>query len=187
MNVSNRQTEKTSPISAANPNQGPDLSSGPRAPTLSSRPWFFSLLPVADLRRTEASLNAFQRRFAGVIRFITGRPLFAKDARTAVNASQELLKAAKEGTAEEVEKHIASFADINGVDAQGMSAIMYAAERGDLGMVKALVAAGSRVNRGNKKGEDALMLAAKNGRADVVEYLITWGADFTRTDNTGYT
>jgi ankyrin repeat protein len=159
-----------------------------RAPALSSRPWFLSLLPSADVERTEISLNAAQRRVTGFIQFVTGRPLSAKDVKTtAADASQEHPAAAKASTVEEVKNRISSSADINRVDDRGMSATMYAAERGDIDTLKALVTAGSNINLVNGEGEDALLLAAKNGRAGIIEYLLARGADITRVDTAGCT
>ena len=184
---SRAQTKITSHGSAANPNSVPRLSRDQQAPALSSRPWFFSLLPSADVKRTEISLNAAQRRVTGFIRFITDRSLPAKDVKTAADASQEHLAAAKASTVEEVKKRISSSSDINRVDDRGMSATMYAAQRGDIDMLKALVTAGSNINLVNGEGQDALILAVKNGHADIIEYLLSQGADLTRPDKTGCT
>jgi len=187
MDVSNRLPAKISPAGGENANQGHRRSCDRQPPALSYRPWFFSLLPLADVRRTEISLNTAQRRVTGFIRFITGCLVSDKDVKTAVVPSEELLTAAKEGTVEAVKKHISSSADIHRVDQQGMNATMYAAERGDLDIIKALVVAGSRINAANEQGKTALMMAVLSGHADVVEYLIRWGADVAKTDSKGLT
>lgn len=165
----------------------PAFSGGMPPPALSSRPWFFLLLPAADVRRTEAALHSVQRRLDGFIRFVTGLPHVARNASSAASGNHELLTGAAAGDLASVQQQISLHADINHVGEHGMNAIMNAAANGRLDMIKALVAAGANLDASNSDSETALMLAAKNGHAEVVGYLIKWGADATKADRKGLT
>ena len=178
---------RTISVEGMKPDEKPVSSSGNPLPALYSRPWFFSLLPAADIRRTEVSLNTVQRRFAGFIRFIVTSALTKKGAESVVKSSETLLEAAKTSKANDIQGNVAVHADINHADSDGMSAIMHAAKNGNLGLIRTLVTAGSKINAVNNQGKTALMLAAKNGHVDVFDHLLDWGADITKREGKGLT
>lgn len=186
MLVSKSQTRKTAFVHENNIARSDSFPCEPGAPTLSSRPWFFSLLPAADIRRTEVSLNIFQRRLAKLIRYVGRLTPSSKDAAAVARAGRNLLAAAEQGNVDSVQEHIASNADINHAE-EGMTALMHAAKHGHLDIIKVLITAGCSINQNGKDGKDALMLAAENGHAQVVDFLIRWGADVTRTESRGLT
>lgn len=121
----------------------------------------FSLLPAADSRCTEVSLNTVQGRLAGFIHLIHRSALSEKGAEAGFEASRNLLAAAIQNNAHDVITNVALHADINYAEHDGMNAIMHAAINGNLGMMKALIATDAGVNAANKHGKTALILAAK--------------------------
>lgn len=76
--------------------------------------------------------------------------------------SKELLGAIVAGDAGKVEALLASGADANARDSEGVTALMLAANAGNLEMVKALLAAGADVSATDAAGWTALMKGVYN-------------------------
>ena len=68
-------------------------------------------------------------------------------------------------------------ANVNAVEADGSTAIMYAAANNDLELVRALIKAGANVKPANQLGTSAITEAAIIGSAPVLEALLKAGAD----------
>ena len=91
---------------------------------------------------------------------------------TTTPETEALLSAAKVGNADTVKSLLASRnADVNGVDADGNTALIEAARFGHDEVVTALLIAKADVNRKNRDGKTALMLAAEGGHDEVVRLL----------------
>lgn len=96
--------------------------------------------------------------------------------------SKELLGAIVAGDAEKLKALLASGADANTRDSEGVTALMLAANAGNLETVKTLLAAGADVSATDAAGWTALMKGVYNqeqdrGFPDVVQALIDAGAD----------
>lgn len=83
-----------------------------------------------------------------------------------------LLRAARLGNADTVKSLLASpNADVNGVDADGNTALIEAARFGHDDVVEALLIARANVNAKNNQGKTALMLASEGGHDECVRLL----------------
>ena len=78
-------------------------------------------------------------------------------------------------------------ADVNIVDNNQNTALMYAAKWGNHDCVKMLLTAETDVNKLNKKGETAVICAAKENHEACMELLLKSGADVNTQDNRGCT
>lgn len=88
-----------------------------------------------------------------------------------------LLRAARLGNADTVKSLLASpNVDVNGVDADGNTALIEAARFGHDDVVEALLIARADVNAKNKQGKTALMLASEGGHDEVVRLLTQAGS-----------
>lgn len=88
-----------------------------------------------------------------------------------------LLRAARLGNADTVKTLLASpNVDVNGVDAEGNTALIEAARFGHDDVVAALLIARADVNAKNKQGKTALMLASEGGHDEVVRLLTQAGS-----------
>jgi len=95
----------------------------------------------------------------------------AKQATTSPE-TDALLRAARAGNADTVKSLLASpNVDVNGVDADGNTALIEAARFGHDDVVEALLIARANVNAKNKQGKTALMLASEGGHDDCVRLL----------------
>lgn len=74
-------------------------------------------------------------------------------------------------------EYLITHVNINGVDNQGHTYLMYAAAKGDLAAVELLLKHGASVNTRNNEGLTALMYAIMVERVDVVKLLIAYGAN----------
>lgn len=68
-------------------------------------------------------------------------------------------------------------ADVNGKQADGMTALLWAAHHDDLALARRLIAAGADVHAANRYGVTALYLACLNGNAEFARLLLEKGAD----------
>lgn len=93
--------------------------------------------------------------------------------RTAMTPETDaLLRAARLGNADTVKSLLASpNVDVNGVDADGNTALIEAARFGHDDVITALLVARADVNAKNKDGKTALMLASEGGHDECVRLL----------------
>jgi ankyrin repeat protein len=78
-------------------------------------------------------------------------------------------------------------ADVNGVQADGSTAIQWAAYRNDGALADLLIAAKADVNLANRNGVTPLRLAATNGSAEMIDKLLKAGASANETAPNGET
>jgi uncharacterized protein len=91
---------------------------------------------------------------------------------TTTPETDALLRAARLGNADTVKSLLASpNVDVNGVDAEGNTALIEAARFGHDDVVSALLIARADVNAKNKQGKTALMLASEGGHDECVRLL----------------
>ena len=96
----------------------------------------------------------------------------AKRATSTSPETDALLRAARAGNADTVKSLLASpNVDVNGVDADGNTALIEAARFGHDDVVEALLIARADVSAKNKQGKTALMLASEGGHDDCVRLL----------------
>ena len=97
--------------------------------------------------------------------------------------------AAMRGDTEEVRQLLASGADVNAAQGDGMTALHWAAERGDADLAATLLTAGANPEAVTRIGQyTPLHLAARNGGDAIVSLLLADGADVERrTSNSGST
>src|SRR5689334_1427287 len=92
---------------------------------------------------------------------------------TTTPETDALLRAARAGNADTVKTLLTSpNVDVNGVDAEGNTALIEAARFGHDDVVQALLIAKADVNVKNKQGKTALMLASEGGHDDCVRLLM---------------
>ena len=91
---------------------------------------------------------------------------------TTTPETDALLRAARLGNADTVKSLLASpNVDVNGVDADGNTALIEAARFGHDDVITALLVARADVNAKNKQGKTALMLASEGGHDECVRLL----------------
>ena len=91
---------------------------------------------------------------------------------TTTPETEALLLAARLGNADTVKSLLASpNVDVNGVDADGNTALIEAARFGHDDVVTALLIARADVNAKNRNGKTALMVASEGGHDEVVRVL----------------
>jgi Raf kinase inhibitor-like YbhB/YbcL family protein len=84
-----------------------------------------------------------------------------------------------------VQSLIAGGADVNEMDATGMTPLMVAASQGRAAIARILIAAGADVKASSEDGTTALMRAASANRLDVLKLLVSSGADPNRKTSGG--
>ena len=90
--------------------------------------------------------------------------------------TEALLRAARSGNADTVKTLLASSnVDVNGVDAEGNTALIEAARFGHDDVVSALLIARADVNAKNNAGKTALQLASEGGHDETVRLLTQAG------------
>jgi ankyrin repeat protein len=95
-----------------------------------------------------------------------------------------MIDAAKTNNITELQRLVATGANINSTDANGKTALMWAAENGHLETAQCLLIARASINTARADGMTALMWAAMKGRVAVAEFLVRAGAmiDAARPD-----
>ena len=100
----------------------------------------------------------------------------AKRVTTTSPETDALLRAARLGNADTVKSLLTSpNVDVNGVDADGNTALIEAARFGHDDVVEALLIARADVHAKNKQGKTALMLASEGGHDECVRLLTQAG------------
>jgi uncharacterized protein len=88
-----------------------------------------------------------------------------------------LIDAVKAGDAEAVRSLLRQRANVNAVEADGMTALHWAARSNDMDTLQLLLRSGANAKAANRYGVTPLSLAATNGNAPMIEALIRAGAD----------
>ena len=101
--------------------------------------------------------------------------------------TEDVLEAARCGTAAEVEEAIDLGADISGADAQGMTPLHFAASRGNLSTVEVLLKYGAPLDEQDNAGMSPLHSAVIHDREKVATRLISAGCAVDIADLRGYT
>ncbi len=95
--------------------------------------------------------------------------------------NEALHSAVRSGNLQEVNKLLASGADVNGSDGLGSTPLLDAAWSGNADIARVLLSHGADVNAAHREaGSTALEYAVLTGRTALVELLLTAGADTTR-------
>ncbi len=100
-------------------------------------------------------------------------------------ATRDLWSVAETDDIDQVESILARGADINGSDANGMTAIMRAATHGQIRMARVLLKHGADPNKPRNDKYTPLMLAAFFGHQEIVRILVEHGADTDATTRFG--
>ena len=106
---------------------------------------------------------------------------------TAAAGESLLADAAEKSDRSTVRTLLKQHADVNALQADGMSALHWAARLDDLETAKLLVAAEANVKAANRYGVTPLSLACQNGNTVMVELLLNQGADPNTTLRGGET
>ena len=101
--------------------------------------------------------------------------------------TEDVLEAARSGTAAEVEESIHLGADLSGTDQQGMTALHFAASRGNLATIEVLLQFGAPLNVQDNAGMSPLHSAVIHDREKVAMRLIAAGSAVDVADLRGYT
>ena len=119
-------------------------------------------------------------------------PLTVQKDKAALNTA--LLAAAEKNDFKEVKRLINMGADVNQVDARGITPLLYAMSQDnvDVDMVKYLAENGADINQVEKSGETALSLAtgafaARANNSEMVRYLVAKGANVNHALSDGVT
>lgn len=75
--------------------------------------------------------------------------------------------------------------DVNKVDANDMTALLWACANGQQPAVEFLIKSGADINISGSHGENALLMASCNGYLGIVEILLKLGMDINATDEAG--
>lgn len=102
--------------------------------------------------------------------FVLSLVLFSQNAKN-------IFDSIKNNDLNSVKNIIASGADINAINKDGMTVLIVAAESGNIDIVKELINAGANVNKSSSIGWTPLMGASFEGNTEVVKELINSGAD----------
>ncbi len=94
-----------------------------------------------------------------------------------------LILACKNNHSETVKKLLDRGCNVNGVDGDGRTPLMWACLYGWMIIVIMLFSRGADVNMQDNDGWSALMLASQNGHSDVVKILIEKGAEVNMQRN----
>lgn len=78
-------------------------------------------------------------------------------------------------------------ADVNAVDENGNTALLFASKIGDRKVIDLLIEKGADVNMSNATGTTPLMIASKHGNIYAVKTLLKYGADAKKVNNSGFT
>ncbi|XP_061191846.1 ankyrin repeat family A protein 2-like [Saccostrea echinata] len=94
---------------------------------------------------------------------------------------------AAQGELTHLHQEINEGCDVNKVDANDMTALLWACANGQQPAVEFLIKSGADINVSGSHGENALLLASCNGYLGIVEIFLKLGMDVNVTDETGNT
>jgi ankyrin repeat protein len=97
-------------------------------------------------------------------------------AETGPETEEELRQAALQGDEAKVQKLLESGTNVNAVDQEGHTALMFAAFNGHSGIVSALIHGGAVVDRRDIQGQTALLFASTGPFSETVKILLDQGA-----------
>lgn len=92
-------------------------------------------------------------------------------------ANKDWFEAARDGKMEVIDRLLKGKADVNAIDEERRTALVFAVQSGRDELVKILLAAGADANKGHANGMTALMLAAHENHVDMVGTLLAAGAN----------
>lgn len=98
---------------------------------------------------------------------------------------KDLLKAVKQGDADEVKRLLTAKADVTAINEDGFTALNLAAMYNYTDIVRQLIEAGANVNAQNRFGQTALIQAVNNRNDDMVKLLLDHHADAHLRDYEG--
>lgn len=101
------------------------------------------------------------------------------------DAERALRDAVREQRVEEVSAWIAAGVDVDSVNEDQVSSLMYAVVAGNTTSTRLLINAGADLELTDRDGETALIYAAKSGQVEAAKILLDHGASITPRDNTG--
>lgn len=104
---------------------------------------------------------------------------------TMAEAGASLLAAAESGLTAEVERLIASGADLEARDAQGRTALLLAVAGNHVAMAKALLAAGASPNTQAANRDTPWLLAGASGRTEIVAAMLPLKLDLSLRNRYG--
>ena len=106
-----------------------------------------------------------------------------QDAQRILQASSDLLQAARDGNMQRVQAALAAGADVNHQDIIGSTPLFCAASSGHKEIVELLIHAGADKDRQTSDGSTPLLRAAERGHKEIVELLIRAGANIDHQDS----
>ena len=96
-----------------------------------------------------------------------------------------MIDAAKTNNITELQRLVATGANINSTDANGMTVLMCAAENGHVETTQYLVKASAELEAKDENGGTALMWAAQNGHIETAQCLVTAGTELNAKNKHG--
>jgi uncharacterized protein len=102
-------------------------------------------------------------------------------------AGATVASAARHGDIEEARRLIAAGMDVNALESDGTSAVLWAAYQADPDLVRVLISAGADPNTANNFGVTPLLQASRYGDAPTIAALLEGGADITAATRAGET
>lgn len=101
------------------------------------------------------------------------------------STERALRDAARDQRVDELSAWIAAGVDVNGVNSEQVSSLMYAVLVGSTACIRLLINAGADLELADRDGETALIYAAKGGQVEAAKILLDHGAAIAPRDNTG--
>ena len=83
----------------------------------------------------------------------------------------------KQGNIEKIRKYLANNVNINAVDSDGKTALMWACQSGHFEIAITLISSGADINAKDKNGKTAINYSAESGNVELMKLLLAQGAD----------
>ncbi len=99
-----------------------------------------------------------------------------------IDKNEDLLIAAYDGDYSKVDSLIEAGADVNYLNKDGVSALMFSAQAGKINVAELLIANGAMIDTFPWDGRTALIAAVRSGQFDMTEFLIRNGANVNVKD-----